>query len=178
MGVNTCGRLLGHVRTEEIINYIYHNWDKDIVNYVKYENLNHWKKENYKWIEEVYGDEIYSEHGFINFNYNGEGRSIFYNYNSYNAYENLEYYKEYGLENMVKSETTFISLSKWGNSIEIIKELVSYFGGYIDHDDCDDKPYYYIPSTQQDRRKELPPVIYMTQEELNEHFGGIVVIKD
>ena len=48
MGVNTCGRLLGHVRTEEIINYIYHNWDKDIVNYVKYENLNHWKKENYK----------------------------------------------------------------------------------------------------------------------------------
>lgn len=43
---------------------------------------------------------------------------------------------------------------------------------------CDDKEYYYIPSTQLDKRKEFSPVIYMTQEELNEHFGRIVVIKD
>lgn len=103
---------------------------------------------------------------------------MFYCYNSYNSYENIDYYKDYGLENMVKSETTFISLGKWDSSVEIIKELVSYFGGYIDHDDCDDEEYYYIPSIQPERRKEFPPVIYLTQEELNKHFGGIVVIKD
>lgn len=178
MGVDTCGRLLGHVRKEEVINYIYHNWDKDVSNMVNYDDYNHWKERNYDWIKEIYDDNIYSEHGFISFKYKDEQRSLFYCYNSYSAYENLEFYKKHGLENMVKSETTFISLGKWGNSIEIIKELVSYFGGYIDEDDCDDKEYYYIPSTQPDRRKEFPPVIYLTQEELNEHFGGIVVIKD
>lgn len=178
MSVDTKARLLGHISPEEIVNYIYHNWDKNVVNYVEYEDLNHWKKENYNWIKEVYGNEIYSEHGFINFNYNDESRSIFYNYNSYNLYENLEYYKKYGLEQMVKSETTYLSLGKWGSSIEIIKELVTYYGGWINFDDSKDEEYYYIPSTQPDRRKEFPPVIYMTQEQLNKHFGGIVVIKD
>lgn len=79
---------------------------------------------------------------------------------------------------MVKSETTYLSLGKWGSSIEIIKELVTYYGGWINFDDNKDEEYYYISSTQPEKRKEFPPIIYMTQEELNEHFGGIVVIKD
>lgn len=178
MGVDTCGKLLGHVKKEDVINYIYHNWDKDIISNINRYDYNDWRGKDF--IKEIYDKDknIYSEYGRIDFNYNDEQRSLFYSYNSYNSYENLKFYKEYGLEQMVKSETTHISVGKWGSSIEIIKELVSYFGGYIDEDDCDDEEYYYIPSTQPDRRKEFPPVIYLTQEELNEHFGGIVVIKD
>lgn len=47
MGVNTCGKLLGHVRKEDIINYIYHNWDKNVSNSVTYDDYNHWKEKNY-----------------------------------------------------------------------------------------------------------------------------------
>lgn len=178
MGVDTCGRLLGHVRKEEVINYIYHNWDKDVRSNINCYDCNDWRGKDF--IKEIYDKDknIYSEYGRIDFKYKDEQRSLFYCYNSYNAYENLEFYKKHGLEDMVKSETTFISLGKWESSVEIVKELVSYFGGYIDHDDCDDEEYYYIPSTQPDRREEFPPVIYLTQEELNKHFGGIVVIKD
>lgn len=176
MGIDTCGRLLGHVKKEEIINYIYHNWDKEVTNNINY--YNDWREKDF--IKEIYdkNKNIYSEHGFIFFKYNGQKRNLFYCYNSYNEYENLKYYKKHGLENMVKSETTFISLGCWGSSVEIIKELVTYFGGYIDERDCDDEEYYYISPSQTDRRKELPPIIYMTREELNKHFGGIVVIKD
>lgn len=176
MGVNTCGRLLGHVKPEEIVNYIYHNWNKNVVNRVERELMNKW--ENRDFIKEKYDDNIYIDSGFIIFEYKKENRMIHYFYESYNSYENLDYYKQYGLENMVKMETTRLSLGYWGSSVEIIKELVSYFGGYIDEDDCDNEPYYYIPSNQPERRKEFLPVIYMTQEELNKHFGGIVIIKD
>lgn len=178
MGVDTCGKLLGHVKKEEVINYIYYNWDKDVTSNINYYDRNDWIEKDF--IKEIYDKDknVYSEFGMIYFKYNSEQRSLFYCYNSYNAYENLNFYKKCGLEHMVKSETTYISLSKWGSSVEIIKELVSYFGGYVDESDCDDEEYYYISSIQLDRIKELPPVIYLTQEELNKHFGGIVVIKD
>lgn len=176
MGSVTRAKLLGHVKEEEIINYIYHNWDKDVRNGIKYYSYNDWKGKDF--IKKTYEEDMYERSGFITFKYKGEYRNLFYCYNSYNTYENLDYYKEYGLENMVKSETTYISLGYYGDSVEIIKELVSYFGGWFELDDCDNQSYYYIPSTQIDRRKEFPPVIYLTQEELNKHFGGIVVIKD
>lgn len=132
MGVDTCGRLLGHVRKEEIINYIYHNWDKNVTNNINYYDYNDLRGEDF--IKEIYDKDknIYSEYGRIDFKYNDEQRSLFYCYSSYNTYENIEFYKKRGLEYMVKSETTFISLGHWGNSVKMIKEIVSYFGGYVD----------------------------------------------
>lgn len=42
MGVDTCGRLLGHVKKEEIINYIYHNWDKNVTDNINCYDCNDW----------------------------------------------------------------------------------------------------------------------------------------
>ena len=48
---------------------------------------------------------------------------------------------------MVEAETTCISLGKWGNSIEIMEDLLHAFdGGWLDEDDCDDNQYYFVPS--------------------------------
>lgn len=38
----------------------------------------------------------------------------------------------------------FVSLDKWGNSVEIAKYLCEYFGGYLDENDCDDQGFYPI----------------------------------
>ena len=57
---------------------------------------------------------------------------------------------------MVNSETTTITLGCWGSSVEIIKELVSHFGGgWIDENDCDEKEYYFLPAETGYRRKVL-----------------------
>lgn len=48
---------------------------------------------------------------------------MFYLYSNVNYYENLDYYKTLGLEDMVKSETTYISLGYDENSCEIIKSI-------------------------------------------------------
>lgn len=176
MGVEVKVRLLGHITKEEIMSYIYNNWDKNVKDFIQREDLNDWKEKFSNWIKETYDDNLYSEHGFITFNYNNELREIFYNYNSYNAYENLNYYSDYGLGNMVKSETTYLSLSKWGEATEIMKELVSYFGGWIDFNDSDDELYVYIPSNYKENKTNKLPIIHMTREELNNHFGGIVII--
>ena len=72
---------------------------------------------------------------------------LFYYYGNINSYENLKYYTEFGLEDMVKSETTHIGLGYWGSSVEIIKEIVENFGGgWLDENDCDDKEYYVVKS--------------------------------
>ena len=89
MSIDTCGRLLEHVKKEEVINYIYHNWDKNVTNNINYYDCNDWRGKDF--IKEIYdkNKNIYSEYGFIFFKYNGQKRSLFYCYNSYNAYENL-----------------------------------------------------------------------------------------
>lgn len=51
--------------------------------------------------------------GFINFDDHGDCRNLFYYYSNINALENLEYYTDYGLDDMVEAETTCISLGKW-----------------------------------------------------------------
>jgi hypothetical protein len=38
----------------------------------------------------------------------------------------------------------WISLGKWGNSIEIARYLCETFGGYLDESDCDDEGFYPI----------------------------------
>ena len=38
----------------------------------------------------------------------------------------------------------WVSLGKWGNSVNIIKYLCETFGGYIDENDCDNEGFYPI----------------------------------
>jgi len=37
-----------------------------------------------------------------------------------------------------------LSFGLWGNAIEIMKDIVGHFGGYVDENDCDDNGYYPI----------------------------------
>ena len=37
-----------------------------------------------------------------------------------------------------------LSFGLWGNAIEIMKDIVGHFGGYVDENDCDDDTFYAI----------------------------------
>lgn len=146
MGLDTHGRIKGFVRHEEILNFIRQKWDKDVKDIVKKKiyspisecdwryKINEHSEDNENW---------YIISGFIFFQYNYENRMLFYMYENINSYENLEFYSNYGLKDMVESEVTLLSLGYWGSSVEIMKELVAHFGGgWIDENDCDDEVYY------------------------------------
>lgn len=57
---------------------------------------------------------------------------------SISVHFNGNYKDIYGIDGV------WISLGKWGNSVEIVKYLCETFGGYIDEDDCDDIGFYPI----------------------------------
>ena len=78
-----------------------------------------------------------------------------------------------GLEEMVVSEKTRISLGCFGDSVEIIKAIVERFGGWIDENDCDDEEYYQVKE-----KYEEDDFIIMTHAQLDEHFGKRVVVVD
>lgn len=143
---STKGRLKGFISPERLFAYISE----------KYIDANHKiEKEVIKPISECkepfkfYGDSTdwYMISDVISFTDDGKERSMFYHYSNVNFFEGLYYYKERGLEDMVKSEKTDISLGCFGNSVEIIKEIIQYFdGGWIDEDDQDSVEYYWVNS--------------------------------
>lgn len=68
------------------------------------------------------------------------------------------------------------TLGYWGNSIEIIKEIVAHFGGgWVDENDCDDKEYYPIEVNTDGSVK---PIKYVTMKDIYEKFGSVVVITE
>lgn len=124
MSVDTKAKLLGHVDENEIVKFIHDNFDRNVSNNVTIFRYG-WKANEKDWIKEVYdydSGRLYTKSGFICFKYNGENKTLFYCYNSYNSYENLDYYSEYGLEYMVKSECTDLLLGYDNDSIEIMKK--------------------------------------------------------
>ncbi len=149
MSVDTQGRLLGFIDYEDILSYIKKKYDPNPTCTIKkneYGPINFLP--SYKINPHSIDDENeYIISGFINFDDHGDCRNLFYYYSNINALENLEYYTDYGLDDMVEAETTCISLGKWGNSIEIMEDLLHAFdGGWLDEDDCDDNQYYFVPS--------------------------------
>ena len=177
MGCDTHGRIKGYVRHEEIFNFIRQKYDENTTMNIKKEivcslsgyngkyRLNTHSEDNENW---------YDIYGRIVFRYKGEDRSLFYSFSNVNFFENLNYYSNYGLEDMVKSETTFISLGYWGSSVEIIKEIVAQFGGgWVDENDCDDPPYEPV---EVNADGSIKPVIHATMEDIYKKFGGIVII--
>ena len=148
MGCDTCGKIKGYVDHEDIFEFIKNRYDSNATNSVKRKTIcplsecdweykmNEHSKDSENW---------YTVNGFICFKYNDEDRMIFYDYDNLNSYENLEYYTKVGLEDMVKAETTYISLGCWGSSVAIIKEIIANFnGGWIDENDCDGDDYYKV----------------------------------
>lgn len=149
MGCDTNLRLKGHVTVEQIVDYIDEHY-KFISNSIRedsYGSLSEY------WVKEKYDDsnEWKTTSGFIRFNDGTENRNMFYSYQNVNSYENLEYYSKYNLENMVKSETTLLSLGCCGNSVEIMKRIAQEFGGWLDENDCDDILPYWIDKVDKTR---------------------------
>ena len=173
MGVDTKGKLKGYVSPQEVLNFIQQTIDSNAKSYVE---LKDYGIVNYDWIKERYGktNKWLITSGFIDFtDKSGEQRSLFYCYNNINSYENLEYYSTYGLENMVKSETTDIMLGCHGESVDVIKSIVTEFGGWIDENDCDNEVYYPI---EKDSNGNIKQVFHVTMEDIYEKFGGVVII--
>ena len=149
MSVDTIGRLLGFVKPNDILTYIQNRYDANATSDVKFENygdidaLGPYKINPHSTDDKHH----YVIAGFIYFNYKGEDRMMFYDYSNVNFLENMEYYSYYNLEDMVEAETTYLSFGCYETSIEIIQDLLHAFhGGWIDENDCDDDPYYFVPS--------------------------------
>lgn len=149
MSVDTHARLDGHISPEaimEVIQKLYGEYGSvQIIN----RDTDDW--EEIPAIMERYDDSgrWRTEKCFILFHTSDHAlRQMFYMYLNVNFYENLRYYEQFGLENMVKAETTFLSLGKWGQSIDIMKAVTEQFGGWVDEDDCDDTPYYRIEKVE------------------------------
>lgn len=178
MGCDTHGKIKGYVRHEEIFNFIRQKYDENATMSIKKEivcALSKYNDDEYELNAHSEDKENwYNIYGRIDFKYKGEDRSIFYSYSNVNFFENLDYYSEHGLEDMVKSETTYLSLGYWGSSVEIIKEMVAQFGeGWIDKNDCDDQPYEPV---EVNADSSIKPVIHVTMEDIYKQFGGVVII--
>lgn len=179
MGSTTIGKIKGYIQSEDILNFIRQKYDTCAISDVRNSTMYPLAQCNGKYAINPHSDSKESRYvisGFIYFDYNGEQRSLFYYYDSINSFENFDYYEELGLADMVKSETTRISCGLWSEGTKIIKEIISHFGGgWIDEDDCDDKPYYPVILNPDGSIK---PIKYVTMNEVYEKFGCVVIIRD
>lgn len=173
MGVDTKGLLKGRVLPEDVLNFIRQTFDPNAIFHVKLNNYG--DDSGYEWIKERYDDsgEWKNWNGYIYFHDGVRDRGMFYSYTNHNSWENLEYYSNFNLKDMVKAETTYLSLDKDDSSIDDIKKIVAHFGGWIDEDDCDDEPYYPILRNADGTIK---PVIHVTMNDIYDKFGAIVII--
>lgn len=162
MSVDTKIKLDGHVKLATILEWVKNNIDTNArIAYPfpsdnSVDNLDKCGINNYGPISKledppkyVYDDssDWKIQNVFLSFKYNGEPMTLFYFYSNINTFENLDYYKEYGLEYMVKAHTTLITMSSSNEAIEIGRRMCMYFGGWLDESDCDDEEYYRISKT-------------------------------
>lgn len=143
---STVVRLKGHIPLEQIIKYIKENIDK--YNCSDYGISEEPYDGDMSDIIEMYGTEkipaTYT--ALIYFNNNiGDRMDLFYIYSNFKSYdqEELNYYCKDGLEEMVKSEYTELIADYNYDSLEILKDIVSVFGGWIDEIVDDDIPFYF-----------------------------------
>ena len=149
MNISTIGFLDGFVDYNLILEFIRKNYDlnavSDIKTYecnIKYEDL----------VYEFYNDTKKWDvtNGFITFTVKKNIYNLYYCYESFNLNKNdIENWtdKDYPLE-LLTSEVTIIQLDSlpkdFNSKVEIVKSIVSNFGGWIDESDCDNEIPYRI----------------------------------
>jgi len=122
MGVSTHGYVSDNVTGTDIFNLITSKFDKD----AKFDIQ----------MDKSYGSEI----GRIHFKFNKEeDRSLFYCLGEVTLDRDMQF------EN---GKYAYLSLGCWGDSVQIMTEIVRCFGGYIDDNNCDDEKEYYVPQTE------------------------------
>jgi hypothetical protein len=165
MGVDTKGRLKRYVEPEKVLNFIKQKYDneakirKDIINYGKLKDTD----EN-EWIVES---------ASIYFKGKEDNRQLNYYHSNQIDTSNYTYYCEKGLEELVTTETTSISLGCNDEAKEIIKAIVIEFGGWYDANDCDDIDFEPIVKNSDGTIK---PVFHVSINDIYEKFGGVVII--
>ena len=176
MSIDTHGKIKGKISHDDILDYIRKNIDKDAKGSISTNSYGKISEFDYG-VKEIYtDDDIHAlVSGFIDFtSRNGNKRNLFYMYQNINTYENLETYKRYGLEDMVKAETTYLSLGCNDEAVQIISELVAAFGGgWIDENDCDGYEYYPI---ELDEDGNIIPVCFTDDESKASFFDGTVIV--
>lgn len=127
MRVDTHGKIKGYIRHEEILNYIHQKWDKHAKSEIKKTitcpisecdwefEINEHSEDSENW---------YSYSGFIYFQYHNQNISLFYDYDNLKHLEDIEDYLECGLEDMINTETTYLSFVNSKTHIELMKELI------------------------------------------------------
>lgn len=101
----------------------------DVYQYIK-ENIDNTAKHDFVEINGV------KPSGYIVFNYKGENRMLFF-CTTKDVVDGTEYDGTVEHRNLI--------LGFWGNSVEIMQQIVSQFGGYVDDSDCDCEEAYYVP---------------------------------
>lgn len=176
MGADTKGYIKGYVSADEIVNFIRQKYDTNVNNGVKTDKYDKLSNLDFNFIKQPNheNDSKWAlTSGFISFEYNGNKRSLFYSYQNINPYENLEWYKEtypeYSyLPDMIKSERVSLSLGYDEDAVKIMNDILSYFGGWIDVNDCDDIPYIPVECNSNDK---IEPLKYITMEDIYKAFG-------
>lgn len=188
MGVDTIAKLRGNVSEKQIADFL-----KTKFGYKTEIQTTTTRYPNHSEIKERYDNATDGKYttisGFIHTHINDEHvRSIFYCKNSVNFHENLEYYKEKGLEDMVLAETTHISLGHNDEAVEIIGAIVEYFGGWFCESDCGgdyelvEQNTYQKPLNRIDIMVDIetlgkgdnPPVIQIAASTFNISTGDII----
>jgi len=150
MGVDTHARLRGYVSPDELARYIERRYNIKVGKYIDVRNEGLIKDLGITYSHKVVSGakEYIKEVGNLCFTLviNGveETRSLFYLHETIIPIENEEYYLENGLRELNEIDTTFISLGYWASSVEIMRDIVEEYGGWLDENDCDEYPYYYI----------------------------------
>lgn len=119
MGSSIKGYLSKNVSSKDIFDIIVSNYDKNAIM-----NMTYRGRFTTKQAEEIF------------FRNGNKSRSIYY-------YIDSESIKKTQYDG--SNEYVCISLSNWGNSVDIITDIVKKFGGYIDNSDSDEIELIYIP---------------------------------
>lgn len=174
MSVSMKIRLDGHITPEVLLNWLYKNAKSACMADTSKINM---RLEPYVDTKTCYNDDgsdLYMETTTFYYTLPEQfSTRLFMQYFNYNNYENLDYYYELGLEDMVRAETTTLIVSRPTDmDKEIGIKLVSDFGGWIDYNDCDNEPYVRV-----DKNTDFNPnVRHVTLEEVYEKFGEVVII--
>ena len=158
-------KLRGHVKAEEILNFLKQKVDAKAIS--KVGSLSDRKDKSW-----------YMECGYMFF----DCGNLYYYYNS-KAGENrhflhpddYNYWVEKGLKEIAETETTDLSMCSCKENIDLMKQIVAEFGGWIDDNDCDDEFFYQVMKNPDGTIK---PIRYVTMQEVYDRFGEVVIVKD
>lgn len=154
MSVDTKVNLLGHVTVPTLLDFLKDHHPVSDVCHTEHEMLPEAIQSDYK----KYDDEKwYADYGFIFFDMpNGQKKCLFYSYSNVNFCNNAGCQYPLELKKIIESETTCLSLGYDEAGIQLMKEIVSYFGGWIDENDSDEEGFYFVPGKRkEDSRKFL-----------------------